>query len=1148
MANDSTDNNDKSNNGQPKREKPVIRFSPKLTLSAGSKNASSGASASASASASTGANDNSAKVSAASSSSSSSSHPTKLSIRLPPSSSATNKATTTTSPKTPNSTKRSPIRLVQKNTAHATKHNEPGAGAAGVGPTKITIAGGSHAAVTSGRNMNIKPSASTLSMKQKQKNMSSGPQPPLSTPKIPYFSETIPIDYNTKTFSTVNQVQIHHQSSSLHYCYNPNYHENGKGGAWSYQGSTTLYLTLDTSTGDGSSEKTKRNNPSGASAGAGGNSASGKTQTSIQMREIALHLRHGESITIMNARAYTPLPTTTTTIATEKKGQNISSSKSTSIPTTTTTFRLLQLPRCIFTYFDPLHKIYTKRSNTFSATEYMPDHAGNKRTKRYECDGYSFLEGGGSLVMEEMRCCSIASNFGEMRIQVTCPVMGMSIGGDKTKSKNIDMSKGDNSEKDNDIENRLLKELWKDDLLNCTSGDIIGLDDNDNYDDKDRKDEKNKSGSNINIKRNEKRDEYVQSNGGELELELKRKSVQRSINRRNERIDLIASRLANNDLSIFSTESPLSSSSNNKNNGNDNNDNTKLKGNNSNSNKTGKALGIKLIIDFQIDPVSSGSNHFGGIHFHSPPTPSQLSSSPSMAITTTNQTPHVYTTSGITGDNFGPRCYIPTIDSSSIKHRFSHELTMKVTSNMNEGLWAAGCGENYGVNGAVVHSIPRLSPSPTGMNMNNTQEQQLGQVNNHNIINPEQEERRLKEESMMKVILGKKSVDFIARSFASTITSSSPSNQPSSSSMPGKINSPIHVIPSDEHMAIDPSMQLNNQLATSVWTTSIWSPCPARSIGFAIGPFKVLYDPEYYGKQEEEDDDDDEDMKKNDSNDGQTTKVNADEDEDDEDDYPTISETALIKGEGIRQLYFAPSDERCYIHSESSVITDAGLINASTARMLGYCVGPISTKPSSASTRLQKKQYILSVMGATSGVPNRALSLMRDILALPSYRTISYTQIWIPHAVDGGSSCGALHSCPEVSCNPFLGCAIMDATMLPPLGQRLPFHFGGRALQLLQARNAVRGWIRAALPLGGTDEIGYSYIHTLFEEFIMSLYEKSHGAFGEGGSKQSFFFTKRFAIGSGLNSRNLDFLPVHNVEEEDFDIALGGVVGALPAG
>lgn len=49
----------------------------------------------------------------------------------------------------------------------------------------------------------------------------------------------------------------------------------------------------------------------------------------------------------------------------------------------------------------------------------------------------------------------------------------------------------------------------------------------------------------------------------------------------------------------------------------------------------------------------------------------------------------------------------------------------------------------------------------------------------------------------------------------------------------------------------------------------------------------------------------------------------------------------------------------------------------------------------------------------------------------------------------------------------------------------------------------------------------------------MGLYERGHGAFGEGGGRGGFFYTKRFAIGSGLNSPNLDFLPLLNIEEED---------------
>ena len=50
-----------------------------------------------------------------------------------------------------------------------------------------------------------------------------------------------------------------------------------------------------------------------------------------------------------------------------------------------------------------------------------------------------------------------------------------------------------------------------------------------------------------------------------------------------------------------------------------------------------------------------------------------------------------------------------------------------------------------------------------------------------------------------------------------------------------------------------------------------------------------------------------------------------------------------------------------------------------------------------------------------------------------------------------------------------------------------------------------------------------------------------------GGAKGSFFYTKRYSAGSGLNSVNLDFLPVRNVEESP-DVAIGGVMAAVPVG
>ena len=47
-----------------------------------------------------------------------------------------------------------------------------------------------------------------------------------------------------------------------------------------------------------------------------------------------------------------------------------------------------------------------------------------------------------------------------------------------------------------------------------------------------------------------------------------------------------------------------------------------------------------------------------------------------------------------------------------------------------------------------------------------------------------------------------------------------------------------------------------------------------------------------------------------------------------------------------------------------------------------------------------------------------------------------------------------------------------------------------------------------------------------------------------GGAKGSMFHTNRYAANSGLNSPNLDFLPVQNIEE--IDLAMGGI--AVPIG
>jgi hypothetical protein len=62
---------------------------------------------------------------------------------------------------------------------------------------------------------------------------------------------------------------------------------------------------------------------------------------------------------------------------------------------------------------------------------------------------------------------------------------------------------------------------------------------------------------------------------------------------------------------------------------------------------------------------------------------------------------------------------------------------------------------------------------------------------------------------------------------------------------------------------------------------------------------------------------------------------------------------------------------------------------------------------------------------------------------------------------------------------------------------------------------------------------------------MMSLYERGHGAQGEGGAEGGVYFSKRFSPKSGLNSPNLDFLPVQNIEDSDFD-EIGGLINSVP--
>lgn len=422
---------------------------------------------------------------------------------------------------------------------------------------------------------------------------------------------------------------------------------------------------------------------------------------------------------------------------------------------------------------------------------------------------------------------------------------------------------------------------------------------------------------------------------------------------------------------------------------------------------------------------------------------------------TSNRTPHIYTTSGTYGDHEGPRSWIPTLDTASTKHRASQELSIQVSAPMKEGLSIVGMGEDYGMLESLLHEFVDADP-----------------------------------QGAIAQELGKEHVAMMQRISSTKETAE---------------NAP-HVIPPESES--NQVTSIDSVLVTSVWTSSSWLPIPARSLGFAIGPFRVLEDPEYFSPVADDD---------------QSEEANE---------TRQALQSAREHGEGIRQVYFAPIFARKHIHANA---------NTKLIPDTSFQFTPLTRRQVELIEGLDQ-----SVLTATIGVPHRALSLARDILALPAFRSVSYTQIWIPNAVHGGSTSGALHCCPEVLNNPFLGGAIMDARLLPPVGHRLPYHQGGRVLQFLQARCAIRGWVIAAIPLGGRDDVGQGYIHSLIESLLVSLYERGHGAHGEGGGKGGVFFTKRFATGSGLNSSNLDFLPVQNIEDTELDVVTGGVVGAVP--
>lgn len=435
----------------------------------------------------------------------------------------------------------------------------------------------------------------------------------------------------------------------------------------------------------------------------------------------------------------------------------------------------------------------------------------------------------------------------------------------------------------------------------------------------------------------------------------------------------------------------------------------------------------------------------------------------------TSLPPHVYTTTGNYGDGQGPRCWLPCLDSAAVVHRASHELVVCTTGPAAAALQCLGAGESVGTSRAVGHEAVSQAGSEA------------------------HESRR----EALEARVGKYHVQFLH-------------------DLPVR-PSRSHVIPPEE------AISWATLQVTHIWSSASWTPIPVRSLAWAIGPFGVVEDPEYFSRILAPED---------------AEEIN----DEDETTAPTISReerlaalraSARRKGEGIRQAYFLPQYARAHVYAKQA---NWSLLGKPTFRL----------RPLTAAQQADATVWEEAVTRATVGVPHRALSLMRDVLALPTYRTVSYTQIWIPHAVDGGCTSGSLVDCPEVSLNPFLGGCIADARLLPPSTARLPYSMGGgRVLQFLQARAAIRGWIRAALPLGGEDDVGFGYLHSLVEALLISLYERGHGGYGEGGGKGGFFYNRRYAPTSGLNSHQLDFLPIRNIEDMTY---VGAGVAAVPIG
>ena len=724
-------------------------------------------------------------------------------------------------------------------------------------------------------------------------------------------------------------------------------------------------------------------------------------------------------------------------------------------------------------------------------------------SRRYEADAHATR--GTKGMLQSIRAASIASALGELRL---------TIAPSSSISSSSDGNADDTTNTDHNHNLLLHPPKSKVDAMQCWKNDLLQSLDTD-------EEETNTTTTTTSG--------MGESSRGSMEQSMIGNILQwRCTSRRDARIELIANSLA--DASTFHNSNKDSGESEAK--------------KDDNSNGGGEwplSPAMKIVVRFSLRPTGvpptsvmptvgtassdslklanvTGQHYIGGLSFVSPPTQSSSSADEHnhhRQSTSNTTTPHVYTVAGSHGDHQGVRSWLPTLDSASPNHRCSHELVVKVTSHQREGLWPSASGEDFGLNQSVSHPILG----------NDANEAVFGPLKMECSDNGDDDllyQKGLDEaervwnyvDASISNSLGGRHFKFINDFFYGG------SNEDCDNSS-NNVDKPVSL--SDD--VTDLNMEMLNQIrnirptyVTSIFSSLVWSPCPSRSLGFAVGPFATIYDPEYFRLDNDEEDDSDDEIENDADDDGSPL---------------SIHETARKMGEGIRQLYFAPRDDRPWIHAgvnDDSIFPSIMSIDDIDG------AGHQRKRPELSAEYIRDRQLLeRSVLASTLGVPNRALSLMRDILALPAYRTSSYTQIWIPNAqLSGSSSGGNMTGCAEVSgCNCFLGGAIIDSTLLPPPGMRLPYYNEGRYLQFIQARNAIRGWVRAALPLGSGDDVGQSYLHCLVETFIMSLYERGHGAYGEGGGKGSYYYTKRYAIGSGLNSPNLDFLPLVNVEDDD---------------